>query len=1304
MDIGDWLRRIGFGQYEAAFCDNGIAEAVLPHLTVDDLKEIGVATVGDRRMLLAAIAALASPTYAEPTGPQPSPRRPTNLEVYAERRPITVMFCDLVGSTSLAATLDAEDWRSLVNAYLDEASAAVTNLGGHVLKRLGDGLMALFGYPKTQENDAERAVRAALAIQRALADLNARNAAKGAPELASAFLREAEGLGRFAEVGVASRGLAIICYGLGAFAEARIHCERALAACDPERDREARERFSEDTGLIAMSWLAVTMWQLGEVDRAREMVESVNRRAAELGHAPSMAHPLQAKFFIEFLRGDATAALAAAEALVVLGREHGMPHWRATAELYVVWARGRLHDPAAGATELEQALAALAEQGMRGGVWFSKALLAERELRAQRVDSALAGIDEALALARQAEGRSQLPFAHLLRGEILLKSDPANPAPAKEAFQTAIAIAQDQGARAFELRAALSLAKLYQSTGRPLDAHAVVSSAVEGFSPTPEMPEIAEAQTLLAALAETEEVKAEAARSAQRLQLRVAYANALIATRGYGAPETTEAFARARTAASDKDTSDRLSVDYGLWVGSYLRGELTSMRAHAAAFFSDIEPNPGVPEASVAHRAAGITHWFAGEYLGARSKLEQALALFQPGRDDDLAFRFGHDPGVGAMLYLAITVWPMGEISRALSLIECAAARIANVTHVGTRAYGAMHTAMFNLMRGDVARVASNAIELTRLANDHELALWRAFGVLLNGCLRAQRGDVAGGLEDMRRGSDLLGQQNAAIFDGLLKMALAQAEVEGGDPDRGLATLDSALQASNQIGHRSFDAELYRARGEILLRRDPANPDPAEEAFKTAIAVATQQGTRSFGLHAALALAKLCQSTDRPLEGHSVLAPALEGFSPTPEMPEIAEAQALLAALAETEVAKKAIAQRKRRLDLQTSYSQALMWGKGYAAEETRASIARIGEFAVPAVAARFVAYDAECLRCFTRGEYRRARETAETFLREAEAEGRGTEAGVARRMLGLILLHQGELKAARLVLERALSDYIPERDGETQVRFGRDTEVSASAYLALAEWHLGEVDRARRLSDRAIRRADELGHVAAVTNALFWKVVLESRRDDVATTRRVAASLLDLAEKYGIKTYADFGQLYAHWAHGRLLDPEAGANRLRQALADHVTAEGNKTGVKWYYGLLAELEIAIRGPDSALALIDEGLAIADTMGGHFMEPYLHRVRGDILLKRNTINPASAEESYKTAVVIAKRQGARSYELLASLALAKLYQTIGRPAEARVVLAPALEGFSLTSEMPQIAEALDLLQHLQAELGDERLG
>src|SRR6516162_8183165 len=186
MDVGGWLRGLGLGQYETNFRDNKIDADLLPRLTDGGLKDIGVSALGDRLRLLDAIAALADvKPPADAPASRSKPSTPKGLEVSAERRPITVMFCDLVGSTGLAAKLDPEDWRNLVNAYLDEASAAVTALGGHVLKKLGDGVMALFGYPQAQENDAERAVRAALAIQRALNEINAKNRGKGAPELSA---------------------------------------------------------------------------------------------------------------------------------------------------------------------------------------------------------------------------------------------------------------------------------------------------------------------------------------------------------------------------------------------------------------------------------------------------------------------------------------------------------------------------------------------------------------------------------------------------------------------------------------------------------------------------------------------------------------------------------------------------------------------------------------------------------------------------------------------------------------------------------------------------------------------------------------------------------------------------------------------------------------------------------------------------------------------------------------------------------------------------------------------------------------
>ena len=127
-------------------------------------------------------------------------------------------------------------------------------------------------------------------------------------------------------------------------------------------------------------------------------------------------------------------------------------------------------------------------------------LIAELEAETLGADIALTHIDEALALANRVEHRCDLAFPHRLRGTILLKRDPTNPAPAEEAFRTALAIAKGQGARSWGLRAALSLAKLYQSTDRPSEAHAVLAPALEGFSPTSEMTEIAEAQTLLAAI------------------------------------------------------------------------------------------------------------------------------------------------------------------------------------------------------------------------------------------------------------------------------------------------------------------------------------------------------------------------------------------------------------------------------------------------------------------------------------------------------------------------------------------------------------------------------------------------------------------------------------------------------------------------------------------------------------------------------------------------------------------------------------------------------------------------------------
>ena len=166
MDVAHWLRQLGLERYEAAFRENDVSAAILPNLTAEDLKELGVISVGHRRRLLEAIATLR--TNAMPAGdPVQTARRrprhdPRSTETTAERRPLTVMFCDLVGSTALSSRLDPEDLREVIGAYQGCVAAVLTQFDGFIAKYVGDGVLTYFGWPEAHEADAERAVRAGL--------------------------------------------------------------------------------------------------------------------------------------------------------------------------------------------------------------------------------------------------------------------------------------------------------------------------------------------------------------------------------------------------------------------------------------------------------------------------------------------------------------------------------------------------------------------------------------------------------------------------------------------------------------------------------------------------------------------------------------------------------------------------------------------------------------------------------------------------------------------------------------------------------------------------------------------------------------------------------------------------------------------------------------------------------------------------------------------------------------------------------------------------------------------------------------
>ena len=169
IEIGEWLRKLGLEQYGRAFRENDVDAQVLPRLTAEDLTSIGVTSVGHRRRLLDAIAAL---------GPLPNPPPRAGegrVGVEAERRQLTVMFCDLVGSTALSARLDPEDLREVIGAYHRAVAEIIAGFDGFVSRYMGDGVLVYFGYPQAHEDDAERTVRAGLGAVEAVSRLDVKS-------------------------------------------------------------------------------------------------------------------------------------------------------------------------------------------------------------------------------------------------------------------------------------------------------------------------------------------------------------------------------------------------------------------------------------------------------------------------------------------------------------------------------------------------------------------------------------------------------------------------------------------------------------------------------------------------------------------------------------------------------------------------------------------------------------------------------------------------------------------------------------------------------------------------------------------------------------------------------------------------------------------------------------------------------------------------------------------------------------------------------------------------------------------------
>ena len=217
------------------------------------------------------------------------------------------------------------------------------------------------------------------------------------------------------------------------------------------------------------------------------------------------------------------------------------------------------------------------------------------------------------------------------------------------------------------------------------------------------------------------------------------------------------------------------------------------------------------------------------------------------------------------------------------------------------------------------------------------------------------------------------------------------------------------------------------------------------------------------------------------------------------------------------------------------------------------------------------------------------------------------------------------------------------------QIAIGRPSFVSAlnslasaTIYLAQAYWHLGDIKRARELSDQAVARAVNSAHHPTLVNVWVHKAVFESNCGNADATRHAAEALAELSREHGLALYLAYAAAHSAWAHARLGDKEPGIEELRQALAA-LSGQGVKAAVPLSQGLLAELEAEGQDAEEALPRIGQALALAIETGEHQSDAFLHRIRGEILWKRDPANTAPAEEAFLTAIAIAQQQKAKSY-------------------------------------------------------------
>jgi len=397
--------------------------------------------------------------------------------------------------------------------------------------------------------------------------------------------------------------------------------------------------------------------------------------------------------------------------------------------------------------------------------------------------------------------------------------------------------------------------------------------------------------SLLDGLPETRE------RKQLELDIQLTLTTALMAGKGYANPEVVAALERANRLVTETGAVGsplHFSVLWGLWSSTLNRGAIAAALEHATNFLSSAQSQPLSGPLLVGHRSLAWSLMRSGDYPAALAHFETAASLYRPDEHRDSALHYGQDIGVSAFVQLSLALWHRGYPDQSARAADRALALSRQLGHAHTLAHALYFAGMAAVFARDVATACAYSNDCVALTSEHGFAHWAALGRILQGWADAQKGEAMTGIARIRDGMAAGEATGTRVHTPFYLTLLAEALAFAGKKEEGLAALDDALATATISGEKGWDAEIHRLCGELTGRLPYPDPAKAEDSFRTALAIAREQGTRGYELRAATSLARLRRDHGRHAEARDLVAPVYGWFTEGFGTPDLKEAKALL--------------------------------------------------------------------------------------------------------------------------------------------------------------------------------------------------------------------------------------------------------------------------------------------------------------------------------------------------------------------------------------------------------------------------